>query len=162
MNRRAFLKASAALVSLPYFVPASALGADGRPAPSARIALGGIGIGSQGSGDQGSFLGRNDVQYVAVCDVRKSVRDTCKRRIDQRYGDTGCTVYGDFRELLARKDIDAVHIATPDHWHAIIAIEACKQGKDVYVQKPECLTIREGRAMVRAARQYGQIGRAHV
>ena len=159
MNRRSFLRASAALVSLPYFVPGSALGAEGsgRPAPSNRIVLGGIGIGSQGSGDQGSYLNRPDVQYVAVCDVKKSVRDTCKRRIDQKYGDTGCTLYTDFRELLARKDIDAVHIATPDHWHAIIAIEACKQGKDVYVQKPECLTIREGRAMVRAARQYGRV-----
>jgi hypothetical protein len=157
LSRRTFLKASAALVALPTLIPASALGAAGRPAPSERIVMAGIGIGNQGSGDQSAYLGRNDVQYVAVCDVKQSVRESCKRRIDQRYGDSGCQTYLDYRELLARPDIDAVHVATPDHWHAIIVIEACKQGKDVYCQKPESLTIREGRAMVQAARRYGRV-----
>lgn len=157
LNRRAFLKASAALVALPCVIPASALGQAGRPPASERIVMGGIGLGNQGGGDLSAFLGRNDVQYVAVCDVKQAVREGAKRRVDQRNGDTGCAVYTDFRELLARKDLDAVHVATPDHWHAIIVIEACKQGKDVYCQKPESLTIREGRAMVQAARRYGRV-----
>src|ERR1043166_1352576 len=159
VSRRAFLKASAGAAVLPCIIPASALGADGRPAPSERIVMGGIGIGNQGGGDQGAFLGRKDVQYVAMCDVKEGVRENAKKRIDAHYKDTGsgCTVYSDFREMLARKDIDAVHVATPDHWHAVIVIAACKEGKDVYCQKPESLTIREGRAMVQAARRYGRV-----
>jgi hypothetical protein len=157
LNRRNFLKASAALATLPYWIPGSALGKDGRPAPSNRVVMAGIGIGNQGSGDLGNFLGRSDVQYVALCDVKQGVRDASQKRVNQRYGDNGCAIFSDFRELLARADIDAVHIATPDHWHAIIMIAACRQGKDVYCQKPESLTIREGRAMVEAARRYGRI-----
>src|SRR5437667_8574368 len=157
ISRRSFLKGSSALIALPYVIPASALGKGGRPSPSERVVMGGIGIGNQGGGDLGAFLGRNDVQYVAICDVKQTVREGTKRRIDQHNGDSGCTVYTDFRELLARKDIDAVHVATPDHWHAIIVITACRQGKDVYCQKPESLTIREGRAMVQAARRYGRV-----
>ncbi|MCX7050045.1 MAG: Gfo/Idh/MocA family oxidoreductase, partial [Candidatus Sumerlaeota bacterium] len=111
----------------------------------------------QGGGDQGAFLGRSDVQYVAVTDVKKEVRERCKQKIDQKYGDTGCKIYTDFREMIARPDIDAIHVATPDHWHAVIVIAACRAGKDVYCQKPESLTIREGRAMVEAARKLGRI-----
>lgn len=155
-NRRDFLKTSA-IVTLPWIIPASVLGAEGRAPASERIVMGGIGIGNQGGGDQGSFLGRGDVQYVGVCDVKQGVREGCKRRIDQHYNNTDCKTYTDFRELLARPDLDAVHIATPDHWHAIIVIEACRQGKDAYCQKPESLTIKEGRAMVQAARQYGRV-----
>jgi len=157
VSRRAFLKASAAFAAFPCIIPASALGKDGRPAPSERIVMGGIGIGNQGSGDLSSFLGHNDVQYVAICDVKQAVREGAKGRIDRHNKDTGCTAYSDFREILARKDLDAVHVATPDHWHAIIVIEACRQGKDVYCQKPESLTIHEGRAMVQAARRYGRV-----
>ena len=157
VNRRAFLKASAAFVALPTVIPASALGADGRPAPSERIVMGGIGIGNMGGGDMGVFLGRRDVQYVAVCDVKRGVRDGAKNRADRHNNNTDCVAYRDFRELLGRPDLDAVHVATPDHWHAVIVIEACKQGKDVYCQKPESLTIREGRAMVEAARRYGRV-----
>ena len=157
LSRRQFLKASAAAVALPYFIPGSALGKDGRPPPSERIVMGGIGIGNQGGGDQGSFLGREDVQYVAVCDVKKAVREGSKNRIDQHYGDQGCAIYNDFRELLARPDLDAVHVATPDHWHAVIVTAACRAGKDVYCQKPESLTIREGRAMVETARRFNRV-----
>jgi len=157
ITRRSFLKGSAAFMALPSVIPASVLGQDGRPAPSNRVVMAGIGIGNQGGGDLGAFLGRSDVQYVAICDVKQAVRESARRRIDQRYGDSGCKTYNDFRDLLARKDIDAVHIATPDHWHAIIMIAACRAGKDVYCQKPESLTIREGRAMVQAARRYGRV-----
>jgi Oxidoreductase family, NAD-binding Rossmann fold/Oxidoreductase family, C-terminal alpha/beta domain len=119
--------------------------------------MGGIGIGSQGSNDQGDFLKQSDVQYIAVADVRKSVRERSKGRIDGHYKNTDCTTYNDFRELLARPDIDAVHIATPDHWHAIIMIEACRNGKDVYCQKPETRTLREGPLMIDAARRYSRV-----
>jgi hypothetical protein len=146
-SRRAFLKAATAAAACPYVIPGSALGADGTTAASERIVMGGIGIGNMGGGDLGAFRGRHDVQYVAMCDVRGNVRD--------RYKDL--KVYNDFRELLARKDIDAVHVATPDHWHAIIVIAACVAGKDVFCQKPESRTLREGPLMIAAARRYGRV-----
>ena len=139
-TRRQFLQTAGAAIAAPYVITSSALGNADVPPASDRIVLGGIGIGSQGSNDQGDFLKRTDVQYIAVSDVRKSVRDKCKARIDGHYSNTDCTTYNDFRELLARPDIDAVHIATPDHWHAIVMIEACRNGKDVYCQKPETRT----------------------
>jgi hypothetical protein len=155
-TRRDFLKHTSAAIAVPYVITSNALGAaDGTPPASERIVMGGIGLGGQGSGDQNSFLGNKDIQYVAVCDVRKTVRDSKVARVNQQNGNQDCKAYLDFRELLARKDIDAVHIATPDHWHALIAIEACRNGKDVYCQKPESLTVKEGRAMVEAARRYG-------
>lgn len=119
--------------------------------------MGGIGIGNQGGGDQGAFLGRDDVQYVAVCDVRRNAREEAQRRVNSHYGNSDCKAYTDFREMLARPDIDAIHIATPDHWHAIMVVAACKAGKDVFCQKPESLTIREGRAMVDVARRYNRV-----
>ena len=119
--------------------------------------MGGIGIGNMGRGDQGAFLGRKDVQYVALCDVREEFRNNSKAAVDNHYQNKDCQVYNDFRELLARPDIDAVHIATPDHWHAIMVIEACRAGKDVYCQKPETLTLREGPLMIGAARRYGRV-----
>jgi hypothetical protein len=156
-GRRQFLSAAAAALAAPYVITTAALGAGNRPPASERIVMGGIGIGNMGSGDQGAFLGRDEVQYVAVCDVRKEFRDRAKDRVDQRYGNQDCAAYNDFRELLARKDIDAVHVATPDHWHGILVVQACRSGKDVYCQKPESLTVREGRAMVEAARRYGRV-----
>ena len=157
-NRRDFLKAAAATaVACPYLIPSSALGADGRPAPSGRIVMGGIGIGNQGSGDQGAFLGHGDVQYVAVCDVETNHRNAARDRANKTYNNRDCKTYVDFRELLARTDIDAIHCATPDHWHALVVIEACRHGKDVYCQKPETKTLHEGPMMVAAARRYGRV-----
>jgi hypothetical protein len=156
-SRRNFLKTAGAALAVPYIVPSSALGNAERPAPSDRIVMGGVGIGNMGRGDQGAFLGRKDVQYVAVCDVREANREQSKGQIDGHYGNKDCQVYNDFRELLARPDIDAVHIATPDHWHAIMVVEACRNGKDVYCQKPETLTLREGPLMIAAGRRYGRV-----
>ena len=157
-NRRDFLKAAAATAAAcPYLIPASALGTGGRPAPSGRIVMGGIGIGNMGRGDQEQFLARNDVQYVALCDVREDVRKARRDLVNGRYHNSDCKTYNDFRELLARSDIDAVHCATPDHWHALVVIEACRHGKDVYCQKPETKTLREGPLMVAAARRYGRV-----
>ena len=161
ITRRRFLRRSAgtagALAAAPYVITSTALGAEGRPPASGRIVMGGIGIGNQGGGDLGAFLGRKDVQYVAVCDAKRGVRQDAKGKVDQRYGNKDCQAYSDFGELLARDDIDAVHVATPDHWHAVIVIEACRQGKDVYCQKPETLTLDQGPAMVAAARKYGRV-----
>jgi len=154
-TRRRFLKATAVAAAAPYVVPGSALGADDATAPSERIVMGGIGIGNMGRGDMGNFLGRGDVQYVAVCDVNKKVREGAKARADGHYRNSDCAAYNDYRELLARDDVNAIHCATPDHWHAIIVIEACRTGKDVYCQKPESLTLSQGPLMVKAARQYG-------
>ena len=158
-TRRQFLKTAAAAVGAPYVITSAALGAEGRPPASERIVMGGIGIGNMGRGDLGAFLGRDDVQYVAVCDVKKSVREgnKAKGRVDEHYGNSDCKAYNDFRELLAREDIDAVHVATPDHWHAIIVVEACRNGKDVYCQKPETRALREGPLMVETARRYGRV-----
>ena len=165
-SRRDFLKTAGAGLAVPYIITSTALGAGDTPPASERIVMGGIGIGNMGRGDQGAFLGRGDVQYVAVCDVRKDVRDAAKDRVDEHYKNSDCKAYNDFRELLARTDIDAVHIATPDHWHAIIVIEACRNGKDVYCQKPETLTLPRrpadgrGRAALRPRRLRRQPARA--
>jgi len=156
-TRRAFLKTSGVALAAPYVITSSALGNADRQPASDRIVVAGIGIGNMGRGDQNAFLNRKDVQYVALCDVREDFRDNSKAGVDKHYGNSDCKVYNDFRELLARTDIDAVHIATPDHWHAIMTIEACRNGKDVYCQKPETLTLREGPLMVAAARRYGRV-----
>lgn len=156
-TRRQFLKTAGAAFGVPFIITSAALGNSERPPASDRIVMGGIGIGNMGRGDQGAFLGRKDVQYVALSDVRAEVRDRSQDGVNQRYGNKDCQAYNDFRELLARTDIDAVHIATPDHWHAIMVIEACRNGKDVYCQKPETLTLREGPLMISAARRYGRV-----
>lgn len=157
VTRRDMLKTAGAALAVPYVITSTALGNADRPPASERIVMGGIGIGNMGRGDMGAFLGRRDVQYVAVCDVRGGVRDQAKAQVDDRYKNADCKAYNDFRELLARTDIDAVHVATPDHWHAIIVIEACRSGKDVYCQKPETRTLREGPLMVEAARRYARV-----
>lgn len=156
-SRRDFLKTAGAAVAAPYVITSTALGNNERPPASDRIVMGGIGIGNMGRGDQGAFLNRSDVQYVALCDVREEVRTKSKDTVDGKYKNKDCQVYNDFRDLLARGDIDAVHVATPDHWHAILVIEACRSGKDVYCQKPETLTLREGPLMVTASRRYGRV-----
>jgi len=176
-SRRTFLKqtaSSSVAVSAPWIIPASALGKDGRPAPSERIVMGSIGLGGQGDRDMSTFLGFGNVQIVALCDVDAgSTRyergwerglAPAKAKVESRYaGDTasgtyrGCDTYSDFRNLLARDDIDAVTVATPDHWHAGIVVAAARAGKDVFCQKPLCLTIADGRAMVDAIHRYGRV-----
>ena len=159
-TRREFLKRTGAVtsaVAAPYVITSTALGTVGRPPASERIVMGGIGIGNMGRADQDAFLDHKDVQYVAVCDVRREVREAAKGKVDARYANSDCQAYIDFRELLARSDIDAVHVATPDHWHGIMVIEACRNGLDVYCQKPETRTLREGPLMVQAARRYARV-----
>jgi len=164
ISRRVFLKTAAAGLAAPWIVPASALGGEGRAAPSDRIVMGCIGVGSKGRGNLHAFLNRGDVQMVAVCDVDAGRRGRAKQEVEDFYAAAagadayaGCEAYRDFRDLLARDDIDAVMIATPDHWHALPVIEAARAGKDMYCEKPLSLTIAEGRAMSDAVRRYGRV-----
>ena len=142
-NRRQFLSgtASVAAVAAPLFVSAKSLGAGNNIAPSEKVTLGVIGMGPRCTYDMKSILQLKDVQCVAVADVQKSRRDAGKRLVDTHYGNTDCELYGDFRRLLDRDDIDAVIIATGDRWHAAASMMAAKAGKDVYSEKPCGITI---------------------
>ncbi|MBI2925169.1 MAG: Gfo/Idh/MocA family oxidoreductase [Verrucomicrobia bacterium] len=175
LSRRQFLRGTAAAgvgaVAFPHIIPSSVLGADGAVAPSNRITLGIIGTGNQGTNDLRAFLSDERVQVVAVCDVNRESagywngavagRDPAKRIVEEHYAKKapsgsfkGCDIYTDFRQLLARTDLDAVEVATPDHWHAIPMIAAAKAGKHISCQKPLSLTIAEGRAMCDAVQKY--------
>lgn len=159
-NRRKFLKTTVtagAAFGFPTIIPSRAMGNADVPAPSNRIVVGGIGLGNMGAGDLSAFLGKPDVQYVAVCEVRKGVLEKRKAQVNQKNNNQDCAAYVDYRELLARPDIDAVHIATPDHWHAVQIIDACRAGKDVFCQKPETRIMREGPLVVEAARRYDRV-----
>jgi len=157
LTRRHFLKGAAALAGAPLVVSASAIGAE-RAAPSDRLTMGFIGYGMQCRGHLGAMLGKPAVQVLAACDCDRTRRlDACKKA-NERYGTTnGCADYNDFRDLLDRRDIDAVLMAPPDHWHAPIAIRAAESGKDIYCEKPMSLTIRDARAMVNAVRRYSRV-----
>jgi len=160
-SRRRFLRrlsAAAGAMALPYFLPASSLGKGGTVAPSERIVLGGIGLGGRGSGDISAMISEPDVQCVAICDVRKGQREAIKNMVDSRYGTKDCATYSDIRQFLAeRTDVDAVLIAIGDRWHAPAAIIAMRAGKDVYCEKPSCLTMAQGRMVVETARNYARV-----
>ena len=126
-------------------------------ASSDQINLGFIGVGGMGGGHVRSFLGYPDVRITAICDVRDSHALESKARVDEAYGNNDCVTCRDYRELLARKDIDAVCIAVPDHWHAIIGIEAARQGKHMYYEKPMSMSVRESQALRAAVRKYGVV-----
>ncbi len=158
LTRRRFLKRAALMAAAPSIIPATALGRGGRVAPSDRIILGGIGIGRRGSHDLRWMLPEPDVQFVAVCDAKKQSRLNVKNIVDTRYGNKDCKMYRDMRQFLAeRTDIDALLIATGDRWHALAAIMAMRAGKDVYSEKPSCMTIAEGRAVIETAKRYRRI-----
>jgi len=148
----------------PWILPSSIWGSQGNTAPSNRITAGLIGHGCMGRGHLRRLAGDREIQVLAVCDVDQARRDEGKLRVEETYaarypGGThkGCTAYNDYRELLARPDIDAVVIATPDHWHAMQSIHAMETGKDIYCEKPISVTIHEGRRLVEVARRYGRI-----
>jgi predicted dehydrogenase len=157
-TRRSFLRHSAAaIIGAPYFIPAKVLGADGGVSPSNRIYMGGIGIGGRGGGDLHALMAESEVQFIANCDVRRERREKVKGEIDGKNGNKDCKSYIDFRELLARTDIDAVLIATSDRWHAVLATMAMKAGKDVYSEKPASFSIAQSQALRAAARKYARI-----
>jgi len=163
-TRRHFLRNSAAATAAlltPTILPASVFGDQ---APSERINVGCIGVGRMGRGDLREALGFKQVRVVAVCDVDAKRLNNAKQMVEAWYAErtasgtyTGCTPYQDFRDLLERHDIDAVQIATPDHWHVLPAIAAARTGKDIFLQKPLSLTIQEGRALADTVRRYGRI-----
>ena len=162
ITRRTFLRrAGLAAAAAPLILPRSSLGNTVRAAPSERIGLGIIGLKKMGRAHVGSLLGFREVQIIAVCDVDTKAREEARQRVDEHYSAqqadgryAGCAAYNEYEQLLARDDIDAVVIATPEHWHALMAIAAARAGKDVYCEKPLALTIREARAMVAAVRRY--------
>jgi len=155
ISRRSFLAGSAAAIALPTVIPGSVLGKDGATPASDRIGTGHIGVGGRGAYHLGAFLGRRDTQVIAVCDPYKSKCAKAKARVDKK--NKGCAAYQDFRKLLARDDIDAVVVASPENWHALHSIHSVRSGKDVYCEKAISLTVAEGRAMCKAVRRYGRI-----
>jgi predicted dehydrogenase len=161
MNRRGFLRTAAgtaaAAIGFPYLIPSSALGRAGTVAPGNRIVMGAIGVGSMGTGDMKGFLRRDGVQMVAVCDVDKKHRGRAKRIVDDKYGNSDCRTYLDFREVIGRGDLNAVMLALPDHWHGVIGVAAAQAGLDIHAQKPLARTIREGRAICDAVKKYGVV-----
>src|SRR5213595_143227 len=164
LPRRQFLKTAAAaassVIGAPTIIPSSALGLDGTVAPSERVIVGGIGIGSRGTYDLGCFLEQKDVQFVAVCDVKEARRTAVKKIADDKYGNQSCDTYRDFRELLDRKDIDAVLIATGPNWHATAAMNAAKAGKDMYCEKPCTKNIAQSLALAETMRRTGRVFQA--
>lgn len=159
VSRREFLGKASALSAF-LIVPRYVLGGPGYVAPSDSINLGFIGTGKQSGSLRSNFLKSGDARIVAACDVYAPKLDQFRQQVETFYAKKakkssfkGCTPYQDFREMLGRKDIDAVVIVTPDHWHGVQAVMAAKAGKDIYCEKPLALTIAEGRAMVNAARQ---------
>lgn len=163
LSRRTMLQgsmAAGAAMALPWFVPAAARGAEGAAAPSERITLGVIGIGPRATYDLGGMLKQPDCQCVAIADVQASRRDAGKKLVDGHYGNQDCKLYRDFRELLARDDIDAVLVATGDRWHAPASMLAAKAGKDVYSEKPCGLTIGLCQALDDVIRQTGRVFQA--
>jgi len=181
-TRRSFLKKSTSIaitaIGFPYIIPSSSLGKAGSVAPSNRITIGSIGTGEMGIRDLRNFLSRDQVQVVAVCDVNRGSygywdwdygpgkalggREPARKIVEEHYAGRkqtgrykGCASYNDFRQLLARDDVDAVVIAVPDHWHGVISVMAAQAGKDIYGEKPLAHTIADGQAICDAVKKYG-------
>ena len=168
ITRRSFLKRStvglSAVAAAPYVVPSAAMGLAGATAPSERVTLGCIGVGGKGTGGMRNHMRWGDLQVVAVSDPNALHRRRAKGLVEKHYaaqkargGYSGCAEHVDFRDLVARDDIDAVLVGTPDHWHVPASIGALRAGKDVYCEKPLSTTVAEGRALVETVRQTGRI-----
>ena len=157
-SRRTFIKQASVLSAAPFILPSKVWGAEVNP--SDKIVMGFIGTGKQAKGLMNNFIHQSSVQIVAVCDVDTTRREAAKTRVNEFYtanpekGTADCQVYQDFRNLIARKDIDAVCIATPDHWHTIPVIAALESGKDVYCEKPLTHNIHESVAVIKAVKKY--------
>jgi predicted dehydrogenase len=154
INRRTFIKGAAAASAAPFILPSSVWGAETKP--NDKIVMGFIGMGKQNRGLLNNFLNQSNTQVVAVCDVDTTRRETAHKRVVEHYASRPeakapeCAQYNDFREIIKRDDIDAVCIATPDHWHAITTIAALESGKDVYCEKPLTHNIHEAVEVIKA------------
>ncbi len=163
LTRRQFVKTATAAIGAPLLVRATALGKEGATAPSERITLGFIGAGKMAHGYHlGTLVRFDDCQALAVCDVDTTRREHAQKFVEEAYagqdrGAKSCDAYNDYREIIARDDVDAVVIATPDHWHAIPIVEACIAGKDVYCEKPLTLTIGEAKRCIDAVRKHDRV-----
>jgi predicted dehydrogenase len=160
ITRRRFIgltSAAGAAIALPTFIPATALGRGGKPAPSERIVMGIVGWGMIAPQNTQGLMKLDDCQVVASCNIDKNHLQKSMDAVNNFYGNKDCQPYHDYRKMMARKDIDAVMIAVPDHWHELIAVEAAKQGKDIYGEKPLAKTIAEQQAIVKAVEQHGRI-----
>jgi predicted dehydrogenase len=156
INRRRFLATSAAL-ALPAFLTGYASARPRIPGPNDKINIGVVGCGGQGMGDTVGFLNQHDCRVVAACDVDQKHLDGVVNAVNHYYQNKDCKAYHDYRELIARKDIDAVLEATPDHWHELVAVEAAGHGKDIYGEKPLAKTVAEQQSIVRAVQKHGCI-----
>ena len=149
MKRRNFIKTSAAgAVAAPTIIPSTVLGKD---APSNKITLGLIGCGGQGTGNMRNLMNNGEIHTLAVCDPDRNHRDSRKKMVDDKYKNTDCAAYTDYRELCAREDIDTVIVGTPDHWHGLACMAALRNGKDVYCEKPITHLFAEGQAVYKEA-----------
>jgi len=159
LSRRNFLKTASTAIAMPFVLPSSIWNAKADEKPNNRINVGFVGIGMQNRGHLESFAGREDARVLGVCDVDATRLADAKARVDnrykQRFGENAdkCTPYTDFREMFERKDIDAIFIATPDHWHYLGVVLAAQAGKHIYCEKPLSLTQRQARRMVQAVRK---------
>ena len=154
-SRRRFLQRAAAAGVAPFFVPRRSWAQDA--APGKKLTMGMIGMGKQMNGLMSKFLQYPEVQVVAVCDVDTTRREAAKAKVDKHYGNADCRAVNDFREITENSGIDAVCIATPDHWHTIICLSAVTHGKDVYCEKPLTHNIHESITLVETTRKHGRI-----
>ena len=154
-TRRDFLKTGAkttvAALGFPTIIKSSAIGADGATAPSNKITMGVAGWGMQAPSNTGQFLNNPSVQVIAACNIDQKHMEAALGTINGKYGNKDCRAYRDYREMMAQKDIDTVMLAVPDNWHALMSVEAAKNKKDIYGEKPLARTIREQQAIVKAA-----------
>jgi predicted dehydrogenase len=157
VSRRQFLAATGAALAAPLIVPASVLGAEGHTPPSERVVMGAVGYGGQGPWDTDELMKDGVCQMIAACDLDQGHLRRAVNIINAHYDNADCRGYHDYRELMARDDIDAVMLAVPDHWHALIATEAAHRHKDIYGEKPLARTIAEQQAIVRAVQQNNRI-----
>ncbi len=161
LSRRGFIRRATGLslgaIAFPYVVRPSALGKAGTVAASERITVATVGVGPQGAYVMRNFLSQDDCRVVAVCDLKKPVLDNGRKIVNAYYKNEDCATYLDYRELIARPDIDVIHIATCDHWHVLVALEAARAGKDMYVEKPMGLSLAEDQALREACHRYGTI-----
>jgi predicted dehydrogenase len=160
LSRRHFLRRSAVAFGAPLFIPGSVLGLNGAVAPSNRITVGGIGLGPRGREVLKSFLSQRDVQFVMIADVQETRREVVRVMVNRAYDNQDCTKTGEMLDVLGRKDIDAVVIATGDRWHAVASILAARAGKDVYCEKPCSMTVRESQELADAMNRYGRVFQA--